>query len=44
VLTANVALAHRKQRFAGLDEANAFFKKAVGEYQAAVLQVRLERG
>ena len=35
---------HRKQRFAGLDEADAFFKKSVGEDHAAVLQVRLERG
>ena len=35
---------HRKQRFTGLDEADAFFKKSVGENQAAVLQVRLERG
>lgn len=35
---------HRKQRFAGLDEADAFFKKSVGENQAAVLQVRLESG
>jgi len=35
---------HRKQRSAGLDEADAFFKKSVGENQAAVLQVRLERG
>ena len=35
---------HRKQRFAGLDEADAFLKKSVGENQAAVLQVRLERG
>ena len=35
---------HRKQRFAGLDEADAFLKKSVGENQAAVLQVRLEGG
>ena len=34
---------HRKQRFAGLDEADAFFKKSVGDNQAVVLHVRLKR-
>jgi len=35
---------NRKQRFARLDEADAFFKNPVGENQTAVLQVRLECG
>ncbi len=35
---------HRKQQFTGLNETDAFFKKAVGQNQAAVSQVRLERG
>ena len=35
---------HCKQHFAGLNETDAFFIKTIGENQAAVMQVRLERG